>query len=194
MVTTAARRRFAVFLGSILLVSTESHTFAAAAGLDNGTRCTDRAQCRSGFCTDTTCCSTDGCPEVERCDVFGFQGDCNQQLAAGEPCEKHSDCIAPLLCQPVGPGGAVICFPAPTPTPFDFFPTWTPTVTVGPLCVGDCSRDRAVAIDELVTMVDIALGTTSFASCEAGDANGDRRITVDEIVTAAGNALTGCPG
>jgi hypothetical protein len=59
-------------------------------------------------------------------------------------------------------------------------------------CVGDCSSDEQVTVDELVTMVNIALGTAGIAQCPAGDSSGEGLITVDEILTAVNNALNGC--
>jgi len=41
-------------------------------------------------------------------------------------------------------------------------------------------------------MVNIALGSTGVATCQAADANGDNQITIDEILTAVNNALNGC--
>jgi len=49
-----------------------------------------------------------------------------------------------------------------------------------------------VTVDEIVTMVNIALGTQSVDNCLAGDADGSRTVTVDEILTAIQNALNGC--
>ncbi len=60
-------------------------------------------------------------------------------------------------------------------------------------CVGDCSGDVAVTVDEIVTGVNIALGTASVTSCTNFDGNDDGQVTVDEIVTAVNFALTGCP-
>src|SRR5262249_20915356 len=40
-----------------------------------------------------------------------------------------------------------------------------------PTCVGDCNGDGVVGIDEILQMVNIALGTLDVASCAAGDAN-----------------------
>lgn len=59
-------------------------------------------------------------------------------------------------------------------------------------CVGDCNASGDVTVDEIVTMVNLALngGTTG---CGAGDSNGDGAITVDEIITAVNYALIGCP-
>jgi ELWxxDGT repeat protein len=61
-------------------------------------------------------------------------------------------------------------------------------------CIGDCDDDGASTVDELLTMINIALGRTEVSLCLAGDANADGRITIDEILTAVNNALTGCPG
>jgi hypothetical protein len=59
-------------------------------------------------------------------------------------------------------------------------------------CVGDCNTDVQVTVDELVTMVNIALGNSGIAQCPAGDSSGDGLVTVDEILTAVNNALNGC--
>jgi hypothetical protein len=58
--------------------------------------------------------------------------------------------------------------------------------------VGDCDGSGDVTVDEIITMVNIALGKEDVASCGAGDANGDGEITVDEILQATTNALQGC--
>jgi predicted outer membrane repeat protein len=62
-----------------------------------------------------------------------------------------------------------------------------------PACMGDCNGNGQVTVDEILTMVNIALGNTVTA-CDAGDANHDGQITVDEILTAVNNALNGCGG
>jgi Tol biopolymer transport system component len=89
--------------------------------------------------------------------------------------------------------------------PFDEFdcapPTATPTPTNTPgmkACVGDCNGDGSVTIDDLIRMVNIALGIQSICpvggegGCAAGDANCDCEITVDEIIRAVQNSLRGC--
>ena len=75
----------------------------------------------------------------------------------------------------------------PTSTPLAPTPTATPGV-----CVGNCNDDSAVTVDELLILVNIALGQANVSACSAGDANQDERITVDEILTAVSNALNGC--
>ena len=49
-----------------------------------------------------------------------------------------------------------------------------------------------LTVDELLTMVNVALGNAEVATCTAGDTNGDGSITVDEILTAVNSALNGC--
>lgn len=59
-------------------------------------------------------------------------------------------------------------------------------------CTGDCDRSRTVTVDELLTLVNIALGNGNVSDCVAGDANHDNQITIDEILTAVSNILNGC--
>jgi hypothetical protein len=59
-------------------------------------------------------------------------------------------------------------------------------------CVGDCNDDYEASVDELVTMVNVALGNSTVSTCRFGDANGDGKITIDEILQAVTNALYGC--
>jgi hypothetical protein len=60
-------------------------------------------------------------------------------------------------------------------------------------CVGDCNSDNEVTVNEILVMVNIALGTAQLSACTRGDGNGDQEITVDEIVSAVNNALGSCP-
>ena len=59
-------------------------------------------------------------------------------------------------------------------------------------CVGDCNGDGSVAIAELITGTDIAIGNLPLSRCPGFDANADGALSVDELVTAVGNALNGC--
>jgi hypothetical protein len=80
--------------------------------------------------------------------------------------------------------------PSPTPTPtLAATPTLSPTPS---LCVGDCHSDHSVTVDELLIMVNIALGNAGVDTCGAGDANHDGKITIDEILAAVNNALNSC--
>jgi hypothetical protein len=73
--------------------------------------------------------------------------------------------------------------------------TATPTpLPIAPLCVGDCNGGHDVTVDEILIMVNIALGSAPISACEPGDANQDGDITVTEIIAAVNFALTACPG
>ena len=85
--------------------------------------------------------------------------------------------------------------PTPTFTPTNtpgktFTPTFTATPT--PSCGGDCNGDGEVTVDELLAMVNVALGNAAESACPAGDGNHDGQITIDEILTAVNAALNGC--
>lgn len=60
-------------------------------------------------------------------------------------------------------------------------------------CVGDCHASGVVSVADVITMVDITLGTADPESCSNGDANGDGEIKINDIVAAVNNALSGCP-
>jgi hypothetical protein len=61
-----------------------------------------------------------------------------------------------------------------------------------PGCIGDCENDGHVTVDEILTMVNIALGNAEMSDCDSGDANDDGRITIDEILRAVNAALEEC--
>ena len=82
-----------------------------------------------------------------------------------------------LLAHTLGATGS-----APTPTA-------TPAAAV---CSGDCNGDGSVTVDELLTLVNIAIGSVGLADCTAADVNHDGEITVDEILAAVNSALNGC--
>src|SRR5262249_48482890 len=70
---------------------------------------------------------------------------------------------------------------------------WAGVVTRPAPWGGDCPGEGRVRADELIPMVNIALGLAPVSDCPAGDANHDGQITVDEILQAVTNALNGCP-
>jgi hypothetical protein len=72
----------------------------------------------------------------------------------------------------------------------------TPGETPNPVpgaCVGDCNSEGAVSVNDLIAMVNVALGNGATTTCSAGDANHDGEITINEVLLAVGNALNGCP-
>jgi FG-GAP-like repeat len=147
------------------------------------------------------CCDTDQCLEPNRCDILGTEGQCAPPLLNGDVCAKNADCEAPLICRfnPISSRYECTAPLEATPTLVPFTPHPTepqPTVIVcrgeGCRCVGDCNSDGRVSIDELVTMVDIALQRPAPVPCENGDDNHDGQIVVTEVVTGVRNALNGC--
>jgi len=59
-------------------------------------------------------------------------------------------------------------------------------------CAGDCNGDGSVAINELITAVNVALGVLPLSSCESLDTNDDGEVGINELIAAVNNALDGC--
>jgi len=68
-----------------------------------------------------------------------------------------------------------------------------PVLTRGAECTGDCDDSGDVTVNELITGVNIALGTASLDSCPIFDENQDGEVAVNELIKAVNYALTGCP-
>jgi hypothetical protein len=61
-----------------------------------------------------------------------------------------------------------------------------------PECRADCDDSGSVTINELVSSVNIALGTIALASCPAADADDSGTVGVNELIAAVVSALDGC--
>jgi hypothetical protein len=93
--------------------------------------------------------------------------------------------------------------PTATDTPIDTTPI-TPTATITSAvggtstatppasCVGDCDENGNVTVNEIVTVVNVALERMPMGICEAGNADRNQEITIDEILVAVNGALSGC--
>ena len=68
-----------------------------------------------------------------------------------------------------------------------------PSLAIGQACVGDCDGDGQVTVDEIITGVNIALGTRPLSDCRVFDRNGSGEVEIDELIAAVGFALGGCP-
>ena len=79
----------------------------------------------------------------------------------------------------------------PTPTPTPTMPTGATSTVAPPLCAGDCDGDSVVTIAELITMVNIALGSAQPSACAHGVPNG-AAVNIALIIQAVNNALNGC--
>jgi hypothetical protein len=125
-------------------------------------------------------------------------GEGEDLVAGGDPTGKRPGFVTITGTLQFAPVGTPLFSPSPTPTPSPAEPTVspTPTPTTSPTetmeCVGDCSADGHVTINELITLVNIALGTASINVCSNGDVDHDGLITVNEIVIAVNHAQSGC--
>ena len=79
--------------------------------------------------------------------------------------------------------------PTATPLPSNS-PTPTPTTQVA--CTGDCDGSGDVTVNEIITLVDIALGTAQRLACASGVPSG-AAANVALIIQGVNNALNGCP-
>ena len=59
-------------------------------------------------------------------------------------------------------------------------------------CAGDCDRDGAATIDELIRGVAIALGSAQVGSCAAMDSDGDASVSIAELMRGVGGLMDGC--
>ena len=59
-------------------------------------------------------------------------------------------------------------------------------------CVGDCNGNGRVTIDDLLTLVNIALGSAQPSACPDGVPSGDN-VDIVLILQAVSNAFDGCP-
>lgn len=175
-----------------------------AAPAASGQSCERTQHCASGLCIDSFCCNEE-CPEG-RCDAPGREGTCTGSLPDGEPCSANAQCATGICdtaatvccalrcsetqhCSMTG----TICVQNDTPTPTATAspsPSTTPTRIA--LCVGDCDDNRNVAVSELVTGVNIALGRAGIEICSVFDTSGDGIVAVNELVAAVASALRGC--
>jgi hypothetical protein len=126
-----------------------------------------------------------------------------QALVINDPqsvaCEEPPPTPTPTATLP--PGVTPTMTPTGTPTPsatqtVDPFATVTPTPTATqsatPVCAGDCDEDGTVTLAEVVTGVNIALGTQSLDLCPSLDSDNSDTIEIREPVAAVANLMEGC--
>ena len=68
------------------------------------------------------------------------------------------------------------------------------TIVLGPRsataqCVGDCTGDGIVAINERIAAANVTLGDPSVTNRPSFDANGNGQVTIDELIRLADNSL-----
>jgi hypothetical protein len=144
------------------------------------------------------------CWDVVDCVAWGsFSAAASLPASAGTPFNAPTGLVPDMaMHRDLSSGGSVTAFAFAPPAPKNNAgqvgtvptPNATPTPTPLPAgCAGDCNGDAEVTVNEVLLLVNVALGNTSVADCEVGDLNGDGTITVNEILAAVNNALNGCP-
>ncbi len=81
--------------------------------------------------------------------------------------------------------------PIPSPTATSVVDP-SPTATTIIACVGDCSGDGEVTVDELILGVNIALENASLQQCPTFDVDGSGFVEINELIVGVNNALLGC--
>ncbi len=106
--------------GTCAVVPTPTPTKLSGAQQCNTPVPGDANPCQDGLLCNPdngVCCEEASCNPGQRCDVFGFPGQCMDPLQADQPCEKNTDCAAGLLCLLNPTSGQYFCEPPPTMTP-----------------------------------------------------------------------------
>ena len=60
-------------------------------------------------------------------------------------------------------------------------------------CVGECSGDGVVNVNELILGVNIALGSQPLSVCRSFDCQGDGTVPINCLIQAVNNAFNSCP-
>jgi len=59
-------------------------------------------------------------------------------------------------------------------------------------CNADCNGDGVVAVNDVITAINIVLGQAPLSGCLTADTNGDEALTINEILAAVNELLSGC--
>jgi hypothetical protein len=62
-----------------------------------------------------------------------------------------------------------------------------------PPCPGDCNMDGEATLDEIIRIVNVALGLAELGPCSPADTNEDGQLAIDELVAAVASTVTECP-
>jgi hypothetical protein len=116
-------------------------------------------------------------------------------LCEGATPIENGRLYAPNIIDPyteVDPGrGVTIYWNVSTINPYGVI-LMKSTIRPGQACAGDCDGNDRITVDEIVTLVNVALGTTAARSCP-NSVPDSTEIDVTFVVRAVHNALTGCP-
>jgi len=147
--------------------------------LDHGSPCELDDACASGYCQDGRCCRED-------CSVYpgycGYpDGVCRLLLDAGAICEIDAECATGVCDRFDGVCCRDFCADSQ-----ECASAWAPghCAPYVPGCAGDCDGTGVITVDDLVTAVSIALGSSQLQTCRGIDRDDDGRVSIDEIVIA----------
>jgi len=112
--------------------------------------------------------------------AIGTLGTCGE-VATATP----TDTALPATATPTNTAGSA------TATATSAGASPTATTAAGSTCYGDCNGDGMVTVNELVTLVNIALGDQTASACPSLPP--DATVTIADLVLAVNNALNGCP-
>ena len=74
-------------------------------------------------------------------------------------------------------------------------PTGPATAIEAPAtCAADCDASGEVSVEEILQLVNAALGAAPLGDCLCADADNGGSVTVDELLAAVNDALQGCAG
>ena len=133
-------------------------------------RCADEA---ATDCAERcTACAADNCCEAR--DAPGYNDD---------PCQACVCNVDQFCCDSLWDSGCVNIAKGDCPDECG---------CAAATCAGDCDGDGQVAINEIITGVNIALGSTPVGNCAAVETNGDGEVGINELIQAVNSGLNGC--
>ncbi|MDX2167786.1 MAG: hypothetical protein SF182_12005 [Deltaproteobacteria bacterium] len=160
---------------------------------------TDGNPCTDGCNFNTGRCEKDVPKCIPTCETCNRNTGVCEAANEGAPCDDFNECTGKSRCEPTDLGGTIrgLCVEGdPTgPTPTATQPSGpTPTATNPPsfACVGDCNDDGEVAVNEIISGVNIALGNSAVSTCPSFDANEDDSVAVNELISGVNALLNGC--
>ena len=175
--------------------------------LPDGTACDDGDPCTTGdSCLGATCTGT-ALPEGTPC-TYPDAGLCVSRGVCTMLDEDFSYCNATgVVCPPSGDPcqlsgcdaltGRCVTIPITCPDQCNQVGQCDPgtgqcAYTVKP-CAGDCNGDGEVTVNEIITLVNIALGNAGASACPDGIPSGGS-VNIALIIQAVNNALSGTCG
>ena len=166
--------------------------FTIAFCLPAAKQCPDAGNCKGACNPNTGECDN----SATRC--FGACERCDNNTCVpanqGQGCDDFNECTPQSRCEMLEIAGQQrgLCM-AGAPSGDTPTPTVTPVETpVAGECVGDCNNDLIVAINELISGVNIALGNAAISTCPSFDANGDGTVAINELILGVTRAQNGC--